>query len=71
MFIGVSKTSQHRDMISRRITKYLSDKNNIKAVEQNLQKLITEFEKRYEGTVPPTFIKDNSVDKQPENQVKQ
>ncbi len=71
MFIGVSKTSQHRDMISRRITKYLSDKNNIKAVEQNLQKLITEFEKRYEGTVPPTFIKDNSVDKQPENQAKQ
>ena len=44
-------------------------KNNIKAVEDNLQKLITEFEKKYEGTVPPTFIKEEKpVADQPENQ---
>ena len=60
MFIGVSKTSRHRDMISRRITKYLTDKNNIKSVERNLQALITDFEQRYSGVVPPTFIKEKN-----------
>lgn len=71
LFIGVSKTSRHRDMISKRITKYLTDKNNIKAVEQNLQKIITEFEQRYEGTVPPTFVKENITKNEQENQAQQ
>ena len=72
MFIGVSKTSRHRNNISKKITKYLTDKDNIKAVEQNIQKIITEFEKRYEGTVPPTFVKEDSpkevVEEQPQEQ---
>ncbi|MBR1949145.1 MAG: transporter substrate-binding domain-containing protein [Alphaproteobacteria bacterium] len=58
MFIGVSKTSRNREMISKRITKYLNDKNNIKAVEQYLQTLINDFSKRYEGVVPPTFVQE-------------
>ena len=69
MFIGVSKTSRHREMISKRMTKYLSDKNNIKAVEDNMQKIITEFEKRFEGVVPPTFVKDNATKESEANQV--
>ena len=69
MFIGVSKTSRHRDMISKRITKYLTDKNNIKAVEQNVQKIISEFEKRYEGIVPPTFVKEAKPAQPTENQI--
>ena len=60
MFVGVSKTSRYREMISKRITKYLTDKNNIKSVERNLQSLITEFEQRYSGVVPPTFIKEKN-----------
>ncbi len=64
MFIGVSKTSRNREMISKRITKYLTDKNNIKSVEQKLQSLITEFEQRYSGVVPPTFVRENTTTEQ-------
>lgn len=65
LFIGVSKTSRHREMISRRITKYLTDKNNIKAVDEYMQTLVREFEQRYDGMVPPTFIQDSSTDTAP------
>lgn len=71
MFIGVSKTSRHRELISKRITKYLTDKNNIKAVEQNLQHWISDFQKRYEGVVSASFVKDNvSQETQAETQEK-
>ena len=65
MFVGVSKTSRNREMISKRISKYLTDKNNIKAVEQNIQTLISEMEKKYEGVVPPSFLKDRTPEEKP------
>ena len=55
VFVGVSKISQHRDFISKRLTKYLQDKNNADIIQKNLQKIISDFEKQYEGVVPPTF----------------
>lgn len=55
MFVGVSKTSRHRDMIAKRLTKYLSDKKNLDILQQSLQQMIKDFEKQYEGVVPPTF----------------
>ena len=64
VFIGISKTSNHRDMISKWLTRYLRDKKNIEILQQSLQQTINEFEKKYEGTVPPTFGLENM----PENQ---
>ena len=59
LFVGVSKTSLNRNMISKKITKYLTDKNNIKAVEQKLQDIIKDFQERYKGITAPSFVKDN------------
>lgn len=61
MFVGVSKTSRHRDMISKRLTKYLSDKKNLDILQQSLQQMIKDFEKQYEGVVPPTFGLDQPL----------
>ena len=55
MFVGVSKTSRHRDLISKRLTAWLSNPQNIEILQNNMQKIIKEFEKRYEGVVPPSF----------------
>ncbi len=60
MFVGVSKTSRHREMISKRLTAWLNDPKNIEILQNNMQKIIKEFEKRYEGVVPPTFGLDKS-----------
>ena len=35
MFIGVGKASIYRDKLSKRITKYLTDEKNLKAVEDH------------------------------------
>ncbi len=55
MFVGVSKTSRHRDMISRYLTRYLNDKNNLNILQQNLQQIINDFQVKYSGVVPPDF----------------
>ncbi len=59
VFIGISKTSRNREMISRWLTRYLSNKSNLDILQQSLQQTINEFEKKYEGTVPPTFGLEN------------
>lgn len=68
MFIGVSKTSHYREKISRRITKYLTDKENIRSVEKYMQKLINDISQRYEGVVPPTFVKQDNPNENKDNQ---
>ena len=55
MFVGVSKTSRNRELIAKRLTAWLQDENNLKLLKEALQQEIKDFEKRYEGTVPPTF----------------
>ena len=62
MFVGVSKTSRHREMISRYFTRYLNDKNNLEILQQHLQEMIKQFETDYAGVVPPTFGLDQSAD---------
>ena len=64
MFIGVGKASIYRDKLSKRITKYLTDEKNLKAVEDHLQQLIKDLEKKYEGVVPPTFVSFKDTDTQ-------
>ncbi len=64
MFVGVSKTSRHRDMISRYLTRYLNDKNNLDILQQNLQQMINDFQVKYSGVVPPDFgVESNTDDK--------
>lgn len=72
VFVGVSKTSHHRDMISKWLTRYLNDKKNLEILQQSLQQTVSDFEKQYEGTVPPTFGLENQKEAaggeiQPEN----
>lgn len=67
MFVGVSKTSRHRDLISRYLTNYLNNKDNREAIKQYLQTMIEEFEKKYSGVVPPTFGLDKQADENIDN----
>ena len=56
MFVGVGKASRYREKISSRITKYLSDAKNKKAIDDHLQEMIRDIEEMYEGVVPPTYV---------------
>jgi ABC-type amino acid transport substrate-binding protein len=68
LFIGVAKNSPRRDIISKRITKHLSNENNLKAFEEKLQEIIVEFQKRYKGVAAPSFVKDNiKNEEEPQN----
>lgn len=62
MFVGVSKTSRHREMISKYLTRYLNDKKNLDKLQQHLQEIIKQFESEYAGVVPPTFGLDKEED---------
>ena len=55
MFIAVSKLSRERKLLSQKLTRYIEDPNNQKAFQQNIAQMVAEFEKKYQGTVPPTF----------------
>ena len=55
MFIGVSKLSRERKMISQKLTRYLEEPENQKIIQQNLIRLIDEAEANAQGIVPPTF----------------
>lgn len=65
VFVGVSKTSRNRELISKRLTKYLNEEKNRKMLQQNIQNVINEFEQKYAGVVPPTFGLDK--DDKPQN----
>lgn len=55
IFIGVSKLSRERKMISQKLTRYLEEPENQKIIQQNLIRLIDEAEANAQGIVPPTF----------------
>lgn len=55
MFIGISKVSPNRRFLVRRFTQLSTDPKMQEAIKNNLHKIIEDFEKKYEGTVPPTF----------------
>ncbi len=55
MFIGISKVSPNRRFLVRLFTQLSTDPKMQEAVRNNLHKIIEDFEKKYEGTVPPTF----------------
>lgn len=63
MFVGVSKTSKHRDLIEKRLIAWLHDENNIKRLQASLQKTINEIEEQYKGVVPPSFVTDEESEK--------
>ncbi len=68
VFVGVSKTSRNRELISKRLTKYLNETQNTDMLKRNIQNVINDFEKKYEGVVPPTFGLDkDDVVKKDEN----
>ena len=55
MFIGVSKLSRERKMLSQKLTRYLEKPENQETIKQNLIRLIDEAEINAQGIVPPTF----------------
>lgn len=55
MFVGVSKASRNRELIAKRLTSYLNNKTITDSMEAQLQEILLEFEKQYQGTVPETF----------------
>lgn len=55
MFIAVSKLSRERKLLSQKLTRYIEDPENQKAFQANIAKMVEEFEKKYQGVVPPTF----------------
>ena len=68
VFVGVSKTSRNRELISKRLTKDLNETQNTDMLKRNIQNVINDFEKKYEGVVPPTFGLDkDDVVKKDEN----
>lgn len=76
MFVGVSKTSRHRDLIAKRLTSWLHNAENLKVLQASLQQMIKEIEQKYAGTVPPTFGLEKieepaaapAVEEQPKNE---
>ena len=55
MFIGVSKLSKHRKLLSQIITRWLEIAENRENIKQNIIRIVNEAEIRAQGTVPPTF----------------
>lgn len=55
MFIGISKLSRERKMLAQKLTRYLEDENNRKAFQDDVARMLAEFEKNAQGVVPPTF----------------
>jgi ABC-type amino acid transport substrate-binding protein len=60
MFVGVSKTSGHREFVAKRLTSYLNNKSITDSIEDRLQEILLEVEKQYQGTVPETFGLENA-----------
>ncbi len=60
MFIGVSKLSKERKMISQKLTRYLEDPKNQEIIKQNLIRIVDQAEADAQGVVPPTFGLENA-----------
>lgn len=60
MFIGVSKLSKERKMISQKLTRYLEDPKNQEIIKQNLIRIVDQAEAEAQGVVPPTFGLENA-----------
>ncbi len=57
IFLGVSKASRNRKYLEEKLTSYSNNPENRAKIEQELRRIIAEFEAQYQGTVPPTYIK--------------
>ena len=55
LFIGVSKISPQRKLITQKLTRFSEDPKNQQLIEDYLKQMIADFEKEYNGVVPPTF----------------
>ena len=55
MFIGISKLSKERKMLSQKLTRYLKEPKNRELLMQNLIRIVNEAEIAAQGLVPPTF----------------
>ena len=77
LFIGISKTSIHKKLLSRTFTALMNKPETAKRIEQILINTITQVEKETEGIVPPSFSRDKAktdiaepvVDKQPNTMI--
>ena len=55
MFVGISKLSRERKMLTQKLTRYLEKPENQEIIKQNLIRLVNEAEINAQGIVPPTF----------------
>ena len=75
LFIGVSKISDQRRMITQKLTRYAEKPENKEKIKSYLTQMILDIEKQYQGVVPPTFGKENTTespaDKKTETETKE
>lgn len=57
IFLGVSKASQRRKYLEEKLTSFSNNPESRAKIEQELRRIVSEFETQYQGTVPPTYIK--------------
>lgn len=58
MFLGVSKMSKNRKYLEEILSSYCQKEDSKAKIEKALRNIISEFEIKYQGTVPPTYIKE-------------
>ena len=61
LFIGISKTSIHKKLLSRTFTALMEKPETTKRIEQILIDTIKKVEKETEGVVPPSFSSDKPL----------
>ena len=57
MFIGVAKISPSRKFLIEKISSYSERPEFQKKIKDKLHQIIQDYEKKYHGVIPPTFIK--------------
>ncbi len=55
LFVGVSKLSKYRKLLTQKLTHYAKDSKNTDILRERLIEIVTEAEKKHQGIVPPTF----------------
>lgn len=73
MFIGVSKISPQRKLIIQKLTHYSEKPENRKIIEDNLIKMMADYERTYDGVVSPILTQmakevPAPTEKEPEKQ---
>ena len=56
VFIGISKSSYHREYLSHTLSKSLGRPETREQIKAEMTKLVNDVLRQYAGTVPPTYL---------------